>query len=98
MKHMNLRVMLLTCLSVTTAALFAGCHKQASSSDLAGTWVPEMKSRKWLKTTNLCEIILETNGTFRATVPDRLMATSDQASGLTVSGHGRWIVNPKEQV
>jgi hypothetical protein len=82
-------------LCVVTSLLLAGCQKPASTNDLQGTWIPNKDSSKWVKATNTCEIILQTNGAFTATVPDYLMKTSDKCSGLVMSGKGQWLLTSK---
>jgi hypothetical protein len=95
---MRLRSIFLVCLTAMTAALSVGCGKAVATSDLAGTWIPQAASRKWLATTNDCRIVLQSNGVFTASVPDRMLGTSDQAVGKIISGHGNWVVERKSKL
>jgi hypothetical protein len=92
---MRLRSIFLVCLTAMTAALFVGCGKPVTASDLAGTWMPQAASRKWLATTNDCRIVLQSNGVFKASAPDRLLKPSDQAAGKIISGQGTWTLEKK---
>jgi hypothetical protein len=75
-----------------TVALFVGCGKPLAPADLTGTWMPQAASRKWLKGTNICQITLQSNGVFTASVPDRMLGTPDQAFGKIVPGRGHWFL------
>lgn len=92
-----MRSMLRVCLFVATG-LFVGCGKSVTTSELVGTWIPQAASQKWLATTNVCQIVFQSNGAFTASVPDRMLGTSDQAVGKVVSGHGRWVVERKSKL
>ena len=85
--------------SITVALLIPSCSgHQTTNSDMQGTWVPEKTSQKWIKAqggSGKCQIALELDGTFSATVPDYLMRTSDQCSGQNMAGRGRWSLSTK---
>jgi len=83
---------------IAATALCVGCGKPVTAADLAGTWIPQLGSRKWLATTNDCRIVLQSNGVVTASVPDRMLSTSDQAVGKIISGHGKWVVERKSKV
>ncbi|HEY3864162.1 MAG TPA: hypothetical protein VGO59_20015 [Verrucomicrobiae bacterium] len=80
------------------AILLAGCGKPVTALDLAGTWMPQAASRKWLATTNDCRIVLQSNDAFKASAPERLLEISDQAAGKTISGNGTWTLERKSKL
>ena len=84
-----------TCFSVGASIFFTGCQKHVTTDDLQGTWIPNKDSLRWVKVTNICIIILQTNGTFTGSVPDYLMKTSDQCSGQVMTGVGKWSLFTK---
>lgn len=92
---MNLEALLKTCFAVVSGLLFIGCQRAVTSGDLPGTWVAQKASQqKWIKGTKSCQIVLRTDGTFTASVPDYMMTTFDLASGQVVSGKGQWRLEP----
>ena len=95
---MSLHSKLLVCLFAMAAAFFVGCDKPVAMSDLAGTWTPQAASRKWLTTANDCRLVLQSNGVFNASAPDRLLRTSDQAAGKIISGQGAWTLERKSKL
>jgi hypothetical protein len=76
---------------VAIDVLLSSCSgSQLKSADLQGTWVAESASQqRWIKSRNVCQIVLRADGTFAASVPDYLMTTFDQASGKVKSGTGQ---------
>jgi hypothetical protein len=91
---MNLRIMLMVGASIIGLFL-TGCQKQVVVSDVQGAWVAKKASQqKWIKGTNSCQIVLQADGTFTASVPDYMMVTFDKASGQVMSGKGQWTLQP----
>jgi hypothetical protein len=89
---MSLRSLIAVSVTALFGVFLVACQKVVSRSDLPGAWVPQKSSRKWLKTTNSCQIVFQADGTFIASVPDYMMGTYDQDSGLTLSGKGQWVI------
>jgi hypothetical protein len=69
----------------------SSCQKPMAVSDVQGAWVAKQASQQnWIKGTNRCQMVLQSDGTFTASVPDYLMMTFDKASGKVISGKGQW--------
>jgi hypothetical protein len=66
--------------------------------ELAGTWIPDETSRHWIKSQDdrsRCEIVLNRDGTVKATAPNCMFSgTGEGAPGVTV-GAGRWSLTSK---
>jgi hypothetical protein len=77
---------------MVAALLCSSCSgRQTTKSEMEGTWIPNASSQALIKTAGAkCQIVLLTDGTFSASVPDFLLKTSDQASGRIMVGTGRW--------
>jgi hypothetical protein len=94
--HMNLRIMLMLSASII-GLLLGGCQKRLVASDVQGAWIANKASRqKWIKGTNSCQIVLQADGTFTASVPDYMMVTLDKASGKLMSGRGLWSLGRRK--
>jgi hypothetical protein len=72
-----------------TASCSGGKWKPA---DLQGTWVPDKSSQTWIKAEkdrSKCQIVLQADGTFNATVPNYMLDTFDKCAGAVRVGTGR---------
>ena len=90
-----MRAILKMCFAAVAGLLFTGCQKAMTNADMPGTWVAKKASQqKWIKGTNISQLVLGADGTFTASVPDYMMKTFDKASGQVVSGKGQWSLEP----
>lgn len=82
----------LSLIAGVVAFLCSSCSgRQTTKSEMEGTWIPNASSQALIRTVAAkCQIVLRADGTFTASVPDYLMKTSDQASGLIMVGTGGW--------
>ena len=89
------KTLLFSILGIVGLMLSSCSDRQMTKADLQGTWVAEKSSQHWIKAEEdrtKCQIILRTDGTFAATVPDYLLSTPDECSGRIMVGKGRWAL------
>ncbi len=77
---------------IVVGFLLLGCQKPMTTADVQGTWVPDGASAQIVKQSAGCQIKIQADGAFSATVPDCLVVTSDKAAGKTIGGNGRWSI------
>ena len=83
-------------LCIVVGILLLGCQKPMTTADVQGIWVTDGTSAQIVKQSGGCQIKIQADGAFSATVPDYLMVTPDKAAGKTMAGNGQWAIQDGE--